>query len=118
MSENIVTIDNEMNSDLFLKELNKLYNEFTTIIFKDYEQNWSNELFATIAKRTDLYEKLDEICHFILYNFEFVSQLPKEDLYMVFNCIKLSKHENRSIGWALSMIEEYQNLCQNYTNSR
>lgn len=101
----------------FLEEFHSLHNEFIRIIRTDYEKYYS-PFVAPIAKRNEIMDVLYNIGHVVLGYWDDVVELPKEELVYVLNFIKLGKGMQITSCWAVTLTEDFQNLYENYTNSR
>ncbi len=99
LQKNAYLLDKDLQ---FYIELNELY----------------NQLCYGIKKRKWLIRPtLGKIVLLVGENWEQVHHLPKEDMYMVLNCIKLARSEK--IPEILDYNEEeFQKIEENYTNSR
>lgn len=101
----------------FLEKFHSLHNEFIRIIRTDYEKYYS-PFVAEIAKRNEIMEILHKMGNVVLESWDDVIELPKEELVYVLNFIKLGKSIRIYSCWAVTLTEDFQNLYENYTNSR
>ena len=96
----------------FHVELSGKYEEIVRMINSGYQ----------IYKKDDKSRRLKDLMQtflvFIKQNWVYVENLSKDELYMIISIIRLSRSENIEFAVRLSNSEEYQDLCQNYTNSR
>lgn len=61
---------------------------------------------------------INKIIYLKWNNINILEQFPKEDFYLIINCVRLSKNININDALDLSNYEKYRELEKNYTNSR
>lgn len=87
----------------FCNELNRKYDELC---------------FHVRKKKGYFNYYLGDILDFVCGHWEDVDKLPKEDMYMVLNVLKLARNVNMGMYWEYYESEKFQKMCENYTNSR
>ena len=106
------------NEEINLQKLN--YNLNKSVQFRVSLNKMYSDLSFKMARRKGKHVRQDlyDIIKYIYENIELIVSLPREDRYIVLNCVKLG----RSIGYKLaiqaSLEEEYQKLDEIYRNSR
>ncbi len=102
MNHNELTVKRIM-PQTFSEKLNNYYDMLCSAIRKN-------------AKNADFI--LEEIVKFLKDNWDLVGTLSKENLYMVLNCIVLAKSQCQETAVEMFQSEQFQNLRENYRNSR
>lgn len=94
---------NCLETSSFSEELNNLYSKFC----------WSIK-----RNKNFIRHDLDELLRLIANNWDKVPSLPKEDLYIVINALKIAKSENYIWCKGLYDSDVFHELDESYANSR
>lgn len=109
----------ENKTVIFYIEFKKLYDRFCGSLYYDYEKNYGYSVEkCKKQRRNDCMDVLKDIVYLIWSNLDVLEKFPKEEIYMVFNCVRLARSEKMKDAIELSNEGNYRLLEENYTNLR
>lgn len=102
---NMKNINYGLNKSVqFRVELNKLYNDFS----------WKNSR----RQGKTAWIELQKIIILIYENEEYIKTLPKEEWYIISNCVRLARSEGFKDAITIAESQTFVDLEENYKNSR
>lgn len=103
---------------IFYVEFKKLYAKFCDFLYYDYEKNYGYSVEeCEKQRRDDCVAVLRGIVYLIWGYLDVLEKFPKEEMYMVLNCVRLARSEKMKNAIDLSNEKKYRLLEENYTNS-
>lgn len=101
---------------IFYVEFKKLYESFCNSLYYDYEKKYGyNKIDSEKERQKDCMMVLREIVYLVWKNLEQLDHFPKEELYLVLNCVRLARSEKIEDAIDLSQVEKYRQLEENYS---
>lgn len=104
---------------IFYVEFKKLYASFCDSLYYDYQKNYGySEKECEKQRYEDCMTTLRKIIYLVWSSLDNINKFPKEELYMVLNCVRIARSEKIKDAIDLSSNEKFKELEESYTNSR